>query len=94
MEEVKDIRGKRGRPLGKNSLPCILHNERYIGVYTWNKKQVKLFRKWAGGKPNPAVIRLEDAIPAIIDMNTWERVQKIIKDGQSIKPNGNIYYQD
>lgn len=82
LEEVKDIRGKRGRPLGKNSLPCILHNERYIGVYTWNKKQVKLFRKWAGGKPNPAVIRLEHAIPAIIDMNTWERVQKRLKDNK------------
>lgn len=34
--------GKRGRPLGKNSFRAILTNERYIGVYTWNKRQYKL----------------------------------------------------
>lgn len=41
--------GKRGRPIGVNSLFEILRNERYIGVYSWNKKQMKFFRKWAGG---------------------------------------------
>ena len=73
---IEGARGKHGRPLGKNSLNSILTNERYIGVYTWNKRYVKNFRRWAGGKPNPNVVRLEDAIPAIIDNETWERVQK------------------
>lgn len=74
--------GKRGRPLGKNSLYSILQNERYIGVYTWNKKQMKYMGKWAGGKDNPNVIRIEDAVPRIIDQNTWERVQRRMSDNK------------
>ncbi len=72
--------GKRGRPIGKNSLNSILKNERYIGTYTWNKRRVKLFRKWAGGALNPNVIRIENAIPKIIDEMTWEKVQKRMSD--------------
>lgn len=74
--------GKRGRPLGANSLKSILTNERYIGTYTWNKRKMKLLRKWAGGKPNPKCVRIEGAIPPIIDNGTWERVQKRTKDNK------------
>jgi site-specific DNA recombinase len=73
---AKGYRGKRGQAIGKNSLNVILKNERYIGVYFWNKKQNKFMGKWSGGKDNPNVVRIVDAVPAIIDMNTWERVQK------------------
>lgn len=48
LAAVSGAVGKRGRPLGKNSLHSILTNERYVGTYTWNKRRVKLFRKWAG----------------------------------------------
>ena len=76
LEAVRNVRGKRGRPLGKNSIPSILGNERYIGVYTWNKRKMKLMRKWAGGKPNPNCVRIENAIPPIINGDLWERVQR------------------
>lgn len=82
LDAVKDAVGKLGRPLGKNSLHSILTNERYIGVYTWNKRYMKNFRRWAGGKPNPNCVRIEDAIPAIIDKSTWERVQKRMHDNK------------
>lgn len=72
----KNAIGKHGRPIGKNSLYGILNNERYIGVYTWNKRHTKFFRKWAGGELNENVVRIEDRIPAIIDKHTWEEVQK------------------
>lgn len=74
IDSLNGARGKRGQPLGKNSLTSILRNERYIGVYTWNKRRVKLMRKWAGGTPNPSCVRIENLIPPIIDMGTWERV--------------------
>ena len=82
LAAVKHVTGKHGRPLGKNSLHSILTNERYIGTYTWNKREVKRFRKWAGGKPNPNCVRIKDAIPAIIDTVTWERVQKRMKENK------------
>lgn len=76
----KNPTGKYGRPIGKNSLHSILKNERYIGVYTWNKRHMKFFRKWAGGTLNENVVRIEGKIPPIIDKNTWEAVQKRMKD--------------
>lgn len=74
--------GKRGRPLGKNSFNSILTNERYVGTYFWNKHRNKLFRKWAGGALNPDVIRIEDAIPAIIDEDTWRKVRDRMDDNK------------
>ena len=72
----KQYVGKRGKPLGKNSIYEILRNERYIGRYTWNKRQVKYMTKWAGGKPRDDVVVIEDRIPRIVNQNTWERVQQ------------------
>ena len=82
VDHLGDVRSKRGRPIGKNSLNGILQNERYIGVYTWNKRKYKLLRKWAGGGLNPDVTRIEGAIPAIIDADTWEKVQARMKDNR------------
>lgn len=76
LDTLKGQIGKRGRPIGKNSLYSILRNERYVGVYTWNKRQVKLMRQWAGGRPNPKCVRIEGIIPRIIDDTTWRTVQK------------------
>ena len=80
LDELDGACGKYGRPLGKNSLSSILKNERYIGIYSWNQKIVKRFRKWAGGLPNPDGVKIEGAIPPIIDKDTWERVQKRMSD--------------
>lgn len=82
LRELNGAVGKFGRPLGKNSFYSILSNERYIGTYTWNKRKVKLFRRWAGGAPNPDAVRIENAIPPIIDVDTWERVQQRMKDNK------------
>ncbi|MCL2070834.1 MAG: recombinase family protein [Oscillospiraceae bacterium] len=69
-------KGRRGATIGKTGLHAILKQERYIGTYTWNKHKMKYFGKWAGGEKNPNAVRIENAIPAIIDYDTWERVQK------------------
>ncbi len=75
VDKLNGRPGKYGSPLGKNSLCDILQNERYIGVYTWNKRTMRIMRKYAGGKLNPNVIRIEGVIPPIIDMETWGRVR-------------------
>ncbi len=71
---------KRGNPFAKTSIKSILQNERYIGVYTWNKKIFKQMRKWAGGKPNPNVVRIEDCIPPIIDKEVFNVCQERMKN--------------
>ena len=82
LGRIHGTKGKRGKPLGKNSLYSILKNERYIGTYTWNKKIVKQMRKWAGGSLNPKMTKIEGHIPPIIDMDTWERVQRRMNDNK------------
>lgn len=80
LRSIGTVIGKRGRPIGKNSLHSILTNERYIGVYTWNKRKMKIMRKWAGGTPNPDCVRIDGAIPPIITNEIWNRVQKRMND--------------
>ena len=70
------LRGKRGRPLGRNSLHEILKNERYTGKYTWCKRKVKYMSEWAGGGPSDRAVTLDGIIPPLVDQVTWERVQK------------------
>lgn len=82
INAIGNVTGRRGRPLGKNSLYSILNNERYIGVYTWNKRITKVMGKWAGGKPNPNMVRIEDRIPAIIDNETWRKAAKRMRDNK------------
>ena len=80
IDSLGGLKGKRGAVIGKTQLKSILQNERYIGVYTWNKRQYKVMNKWAGGKLNPNIVRIEGAIPQLIDIDTWERVQIRMKD--------------
>lgn len=77
IDQVADLGviGKRGRPVGTNSLHEILKNERYIGRYFWNKRSVKFMGKWAGGKDNTNAVVKDNCIPRIIDDETWRRVR-------------------
>ncbi len=72
----RGYRSKREAVIGTNALNVILQNERYIGIYFWNTRFVKRFKKWAGGQPNPEAIKIQNGMPSIIDMPTWERVKK------------------
>ena len=80
IDALGGLRGKRGAVIGKTQLKSILQNERYIGTYTWNKKQYKVMNKWAGGKPNPNIVKIEGVIPPLVDIETWERVRVRMAD--------------
>lgn len=75
LDRLMDKRGKFGRPFGKNSFNSILSNERYIGVYKWNERNIRVMRRWAGGKKTENPVILEGVIPPIIDKETWGKVQ-------------------
>ncbi len=71
---------KRGRPFGKSSLYEILRNEKYCGTYTFNKipKKIAGKRNNRVKKPKDEIIRIENAIPAIIPREQWLKVQEIM----------------
>lgn len=70
---------KVGHSFGKNSLFEILRNEKYIGVYTYNKSA----RKTAKGtynrhayKDDSEVIRIENGCPRIVSDDLFNRARK------------------
>ena len=71
------IKTKRGNSFGSNSLHDLLHNEKYIGVLTYGAMPYR-----EDGTRNTHVkdttnaIRIEDAIPPIVDKELFERVQQ------------------
>lgn len=70
---------KKGQLFGKNSLYEILNNEKYTGVYVFNKSASKSDsrRNNHAYKTNDQIIRIEDGCPAIISKKLFEKVQRI-----------------
>lgn len=69
------VRGKRGQRLTKNTLHYILKNERYAGTFIWNEYTMRHMHTWVG-KKNEEYVRIENAIPAIIDKHTFDAVAR------------------
>ena len=70
------LKTKRGSAFGSNSLHDLLHNEKYIGVLTYGGKPYRddgsrnTHQKYCDN-----AIRIEDAVPAIIDKELFRKVQ-------------------
>lgn len=71
---------KKDRNFGKNSLYEILGNEKYTGVYIFNKASAKNSgtnkRNNHSYKAYDSVVRVENGCPQIISKELFERVQK------------------
>ena len=68
---------KTGRDFGKNSIHDILRNEKYSGVFVFNKTQRKINGKRNGHKvkPDDEVIRVPGGCPEIVPPELFERVK-------------------
>ena len=68
---------KNGKPFGGNSIHDLLKNEKYIGTLVYGKSPRRVDgTRNSHGLPPMDCIRLENAIPAIIDKDTWEKVHR------------------
>lgn len=66
----KGIAGPKGKGWGKTSLHTILTNEAYAGTLTWGRNSKR------GLEP----IRVENACPAVVDKETFDKVQAHLKE--------------
>ena len=66
------ISAPRGKRWGKTTLHRILVNEAYTGTLVWGRH--------SGGSPKLPPIRVEDAWEAIVDRETFNRVQLLLKE--------------
>ncbi len=78
------IRTRGGKQFGSNSLHDLLKNERYIGILTYGRTSRRPDgRRNSHGAVPDGVIRLEHAVPAIINQETWDAVQaKLVRNRQ------------
>jgi len=71
------LKTKRGNAFGSNSLHDLLHNEKYIGVLSYGHAPYREDgTRNTHAAPSANAIRIENAIPAIIDKDLFEIVQK------------------
>lgn len=73
----------RGAAFGKNSIHDIVVNEKYIGVYVYGKVTGGKSLPRNSHQNSPDAVRIENALPAIIDKNTWDKAQARILSGKS-----------
>lgn len=69
----KGIKGRKGDIIGKNTVARILKNAFYIGTREYTVK---------GYEP----LKIENAVPAIIDMDTWAKVQARHVGNKPVQP--------
>ena len=78
---------KSGKLFGKNSLYELLRNEKYIGVYTYNraaKRKKDGTRNYHSYKDPSDIIRIPGGCPALVDQKTWHCVQKIMEQNKKV----------
>lgn len=79
----RGFKTKKGNSFGKNSLYDILRNERYCGVYVYNKcvhpDESEKFNRHAT-KSDDDIIRIEGGIPQIISKEDFLKVQQKMND--------------
>lgn len=71
------IKTKRGNTFGANSLHDLLHNEKYIGVLTYGAMPYREDgTRNTHIKDDTNAVRIEDALPPIVDKDLFESVQE------------------
>lgn len=76
---IRGIKTKLGNDYSKNSLHDILKNDKYIGVYSYNKTVGgRMLRKNTRTKSDQCIV-IENALPAIVSDDVFYEVQELLK---------------
>lgn len=67
-------RSKRDDVFGKNSIAAILSNEKYTGIYIFNRTKRK--QNSHKNKPEEEIVRIHSGIPRIIEDELWREAKK------------------
>lgn len=83
------FRTKKETEWTKNSLTSIVRNEKYKGIYIYNRtitKDNQGHRNNHKNKNKKDMVRIEGSIPQIIDNETFDKVQEKLKDRKRTSP--------
>lgn len=75
-------RSKRGDKFTKHSFHDLFKNEKYRGVYVYNRAAAKIAGKRNNhlNKADDEIIRIDDGMPRIIDDDLWYKVNNMMGD--------------
>lgn len=73
----RKIKGKRGKPIKYTQIYEMLRNIKYTGTYVYSPQEEK---SRANRRSKPHAIRIENALPAIIDKTLFQEVQRIMDE--------------
>ena len=79
----RGFKTKAGNPFANNSLHTILNNPKYTGVFTYSRltsKDVDGKRNSHSYKEDDEIIKVEDAVPALISKKDFEKAQERMKE--------------
>ena len=71
------LKTNRGRLWSKNNIYYILKNEAYTGTLVWNRQSKS--QGHSTPKDPKEVIRIENNHPALVDRETFEKVQRVLR---------------
>lgn len=84
---ARNLKTKWGREFGKTAIHGILRNEKYIGTYIFNRVQGRDYRGKRQDhlqKPDEEIIRVENAIPPIIEKADFLKAQEMLKRNKKL----------
>ncbi len=87
----KGYKTKKGNRFSQNNIYDILRNEKYRGCYVWNKRKSKKTGNHQY-KEDKEVVKIEDALPRIIDEDTWMLTQSMMDSKLKPRRNGRYFY--
>lgn len=87
----KGYKTKKGNRFSQNNIYDILRNEKYRGCYIWNKRKSKKTGNHQY-KDDKEIVRIEDALPRIIDEDTWNLTQSMMDSKLKPRRNGRYFY--
>lgn len=80
------IKTKRGSAFGANSLHDLMHNEKYIGTLVYGSKVYRSDGSRNTHSPEGSdIVRIENAVPAIIDPELFDRVQRRMAENKRLQ---------
>lgn len=84
IKSLNGLRTKTGKPFSKTSINSILKNEKYTGVFVFNKyKRIKVNGKSRNVlNDEKDIIKIEGGVPKIISKENFEDVKKKMKANQ------------
>lgn len=80
MLNERGLKAKTGKPFSQSTLRSILTNEKYTGIYIFNRSKGR--KKWSPIKTEEDIVRIPGGMPQIIDADLFKTTQEKLRRSQ------------